>query len=90
MARSLDWWFKRLDQLRLGNGSTSCVIEVTGIHPAGSGLWIQIESIGSSRRSGMVLHVSSETPLDQAVAALEGALAQPLIGRAVVDVTRAA
>ena len=89
MARGLDWWFERLDQFRVGNGPTSSVIEVTGIHADGSDLCIQIESIGA-RRTGMVLHVSAETTLDQAVAALEAVLAEPLIGRGVFDATRAA
>jgi hypothetical protein len=63
------WWFSALDQRAIDVGGARWTAQVVGIHEDRSHLWIQLESaIDGMHR--VVLHVTFETSLDQALAAM--------------------
>ena len=63
------WWFAALDARRLGSGASTWVARVVGIHEVRPHLWIQLESDDASKR--IVMHVTLETRLDEAVTAID-------------------
>lgn len=86
---AVQWWFNALDQRRIRVRSGRWVVQVTGIHTDGADLWIQIAPAGHLTRS-LVVHVSVQTTIDEAVAALEAAWSERRTDRTVIDLTRAA
>jgi hypothetical protein len=67
-AGAARWWFEALDERRVDAGTSSWVAQVTGIHEVRPHLWIQLESADTTRR--VVLHVTLETRLDEALVAI--------------------
>jgi hypothetical protein len=67
-AGAARWWFEALDERRVDAGASSWVAQVIGIHEVRPHLWIQLESVDTTRR--VVLHVTLETRLDEALAAI--------------------
>jgi hypothetical protein len=62
-------WFNALDQRRVGTAARHWDILVTGVHASGADCWIQLASAEDETRQ-LVLHVSRQTTVDAAVAAL--------------------
>jgi hypothetical protein len=62
-TRSLDWWFRALDQCRIKVGAQHWPALVTGIHMDGGDLWIQIAHADDPEQ-GLVLHLSQAAALD--------------------------
>ncbi len=58
-----------LDHQRVGEGAGSWVVEVLGVHSAGSDLWVQIARNGEPDDT-LVLHVLPEATVGDALAAL--------------------
>lgn len=67
-AGAAQWWFEALDERRVDGGASPWVAQVTGIHEVRPHIWIQLESADATRR--VVLHVTLETRLDEALAAI--------------------
>ena len=62
------WWFEALDARRVAARGASWVARVVGVHEMRPHLWIQLEP--ADGRGGLVLHVTLETRLDEALAAI--------------------
>lgn len=86
---SIRWWFKSLDKRRIGPPGQSRVALVTGIHADAAGLWIQIMAARDPTRS-VVLHVSQDTTVHDAVAALTEAWSDGPGDRPVIHLAPAA
>jgi hypothetical protein len=67
-AGAAKWWFEALDGRRIEAGGASWVAQVVGIHEVRPHLWIQLESEDANHR--VVLHVTLETRLDEALPAI--------------------
>jgi len=67
-AGAARWWFEALDGRRIEAGRASWVAQVVGIHEVRPHLWIQLES--EDAHHGVVLHVTLETRLDEALTAI--------------------
>jgi hypothetical protein len=67
-AGAARWWFEALDGRRIEAGGASWVAQVVGIHEVRPHLWIQLESEDANHR--VVLHVTLETRLDEALTAI--------------------
>jgi hypothetical protein len=81
---SADRWFEALDQRRVGADANSWIIQVHGVHCEQDGLWIQISSTDDPF-STIVLHLATDTPINDVLTALEHH-DRPLDGRpAIVD-----
>lgn len=83
------WWFNVLDQRRIGSRSKSWIVQIAGIHADGSDLWIQSAPSGQPTRS-IVLHVSTQASVGEAMTALEEAWSEKLADRTVIHLTRVA
>jgi hypothetical protein len=87
-AGAARWWFESLDGQPFDGDSGPWVVQVMGIHEVRPHLWIQLESSEPVPRR-IVLHVTLETPLDAALAAI--AASRPVAtGSQVIDVSRLA
>ena len=64
-----DKWFAALDQRRVGTAKNAWDIVVTGVHASGPDCWIQVASADDDRKQ-VVLHVSPQTTVEAALAAL--------------------
>ena len=84
-AGAARWWFDALDGRRIDVGRMSWIAQVVGIHEVRPHLWIQLESDDASHR--VVLHVTLETRLDEALAAI-AATCSGEMGQVFVDVQR--
>jgi hypothetical protein len=84
-AGAARWWFDALDGRRIDAGRMSWIAQVVGIHEVRPHLWIQLESDDASHR--VVLHVTLETRLDEALAAI-AATCPGGTGQQFVDVPR--
>jgi hypothetical protein len=82
-------WFKALDKRRIGPVGKRRIALVVGIHSDRSDLWIQVMQAGDPTRT-LVLHVSDQTTIDEAVAALNDSWFGDHRDRSVVDLSRAA
>ena len=65
----IDRWYRALDYRRITVGTQYWLALVSGIHVHGNNLWIQISRADNSDES-LVLHVSRETSIDSAIAAV--------------------
>ena len=72
-----DKWFKALDHRRVGSGKRAWDVIVTGIHASGADCWIQLESAADQTRQ-LILRVSSQTTVEDAVQALAGESGVPM------------
>ena len=68
-AAATRWWFQALDGRCLDVGGSSWTAQVMGIHEVRPHLWIQIE-FADTAMCRVVLHVTIETRLDEALAAI--------------------
>ena len=90
LAAVADGWFRALDGHPVRIGSRRFRTRITGIHSGDDRtLWIQVEAV-ASRKAGIVLHVTPESSVSEALAALEQAWVEPMAERSVIEVTRAA
>jgi hypothetical protein len=65
-----DHWFAALDQRQIGTGPRTWVVQVLGVHGGDDDLWVQIAP-SVDPGATIVLHLSSETPVEEALRALE-------------------
>jgi hypothetical protein len=66
---SADQWFAALDQRRIGAGGDSWTAVVSGVHPDGAALWIQLAPSDNPYRS-IVLHVLATANVESVVSRL--------------------
>jgi hypothetical protein len=64
-----DKWFAALDHRRVGTSKCAWDIVVTGVHASGPDCWIQVAWADDERKQ-VVLHVSPQTTVEAALAAL--------------------
>jgi hypothetical protein len=67
-----DKWFTALDHRRVGTSKNAWDIVVTGVHASGPDCWIQVASADDDSKQ-VVLHVSPQTTVEAALAALTAA-----------------
>jgi hypothetical protein len=70
-------WFQALDHRRVGSGKRAWDVIVTGIHASGTDCWIQIASAADETRQ-LLLRVSSQTTIDDAIQVLAGESGGPM------------
>ena len=75
-AAAADRLFVALDQHRIDGDPDGSVVEVLGIHPASSGVWVQIALAGQSGFDAL-LHLPAHATIAQAIAAIDAWAANP-------------
>jgi hypothetical protein len=79
-AAAADRLFVALDQHRIDGDPDGSVVEVLGIHPASSGVWVQIALAGQPDL-GAIFHLPARATIDQAIAAIDAWGAVPWTDR---------